>query len=108
MAHTEASTLPLARLTRVMRSKNAGPLCLTIDLFFHEAAGFERASRSPALTASAVADLYGLLPSQVQRRDWPEVLAIKFAMPRRHTAGSPGDGDVYGAQQHAPLLGVQV
>ncbi|MDB5851284.1 MAG: hypothetical protein JWP29_5036, partial [Rhodoferax sp.] len=32
--------------------------------------------------------------------------AIKFSMPRAICAGSPGDGDVYGAQQHAPLLGV--
>ncbi|MEY4285215.1 MAG: hypothetical protein RL111_1890 [Pseudomonadota bacterium] len=108
MAHTSSSPLPLAQLTRVMRSKNAGPLCLTIDVFFHERVGFDRALQSPALLPSAVAALYGLAPDQVQRRDWPEVLAIKFAMPRRHCAGSPGDGDVYGAQQHAPLLEVQV
>jgi hypothetical protein len=29
-------------------------------------------------------------------------------MPRRICAGDPGDGDVYGAQQHAALLGVLV
>ena len=29
---------------------------------------------------------------------------MKFSMPRWICAGSPGDGDVYGAQQHAPLL----
>lgn len=26
--------LPLSQLARVIRSKNAGPLCLTVDLFF--------------------------------------------------------------------------
>jgi hypothetical protein len=30
--------------------------------------------------------------------------AIKLTLPRRLCAGDPGDGDVYGAQQHAPLL----
>ena len=35
-------------------------------------------------------------------------LAIKYALPRRLCAGTPGDGDVYGAQQHAPMLDVEL
>ena len=102
------ASVPLSSLTRVMRSKNAGPLCLTIDLFFHDRAGFDRATGSVALSAQAVSALYGLRPDQVVRHDWPEILAIKLSMPRKHCAGDPGDSDVYGAQQHAPLLGVRV
>lgn len=108
MAMPHQALQPLASLTRVMRSKNAGPLCLSIDLFFHDRAGFDRAVASKALSPQAVSALYGLTPGQVSRHDWPEVLAIKLAMPRRCCAGDPGDADVYGAQQHAPLLGVWV
>jgi hypothetical protein len=53
-----------------------------------------------------VAALYQVSPAQVQRHLLPTLLAIKYALPRRVCAGTPGDGDVYGAQQHAPLLGI--
>lgn len=96
----------LADLTQVLRSKNAGPTLLTLDLFFKDSAGYERAAASPALSASAVAALYQVAPAQVQRHVLPTLLAIKYALPRQFVAGTPGDGDVYGAQQHAPLLGI--
>lgn len=100
--------LALKDLASVIRSKNAGPLCLTIDLFFRDRAGFERALNSAALAPEQVALRYGLAPTQVRRFDLPEILAIKLSMPRQVCAGDPGDGDVYGAQQHAPLLEVVV
>ena len=33
---------------------------------------------------------------------------INIVMPRRVTAGDPGDTDAYGAQQHGPLLGIEL
>jgi hypothetical protein len=102
------TTLPLSQLARVVRSKNAGPLCLTIDLFFPDQPSFERARDSQALSRSAVAALYGLDTAQVLRFDLEAIKAIKLSMPRRLCAGDPGDGDVYGAQQHAPLLDLQL
>ena len=35
--------VPLARLAKVVRSKNAGPTQLTVDIFFHDADGYARA-----------------------------------------------------------------
>ena len=35
-------------------------------------------------------------------------LAIKITFPRKVISGSPFDRDVYGAQQHAPLVGLRV
>lgn len=103
-----SGTLSLASLALVVRSKNAGPTQLTIDIFFNDAAAFARATSSPALSAEAVARLYQTDPAQVERHLLPGILAFKFSMPRRICAGDPGDGDVYGAQQHAPLLGVML
>lgn len=96
--------VPLVELAPVIRSKNAGPTQLTLDLFFRDAQAFEQASRSPALQAAAVARLYGCPAQAVQRFVLPPIFAIKFTLPRRVCAGTPGDGDVYGAQQHGPLL----
>ena len=95
---------PLTALADVIRSKNAGPTQLTIDIFYRNAAAFEQAARSPAMSSEAVAARYRLPAVQVRRHDLPGILAMKFSMPRRVCAGNPGDGDVYGAQQHAPFL----
>jgi hypothetical protein len=97
---------PLAELAQVVRSKNAGPTQLTLDLFFRDDDGYRRAAGSERLSAAAIASLYGLQPADVSRYLLPDIRAIKFSLPRRVCAGNPGDGDVYGAQQHAPLLGV--
>ena len=102
------SATPLAALAHVVRSKNAGPTQLTIDVFFRDAAAYAQAFASPALSVAAVAMLYDVAAGRMQRHAMPEILAMKFTLPRRICAGDPGDGDVYGAQQHAPLLGVLV
>jgi hypothetical protein len=96
----------LSELADVVRSKNAGPAQLTIDIFFRNNAAYLQAVASPALSCAAVADLYQLDAAQVRRFDLPTLSAMKLSMPRRLCAGDPGDGDVYGAQQHAPLLEV--
>jgi hypothetical protein len=96
----------LRDLASVVRSKNAGPTQLTIDIFFNDTTGYARATQSEALSRAAVAALYQFDAAQVQRYLLPDILALKFSMPRAVCAGNPGDGDVYGAQQHAPLLGV--
>lgn len=100
--------MKLVDIARVIRSKNAGPTTLTVDLMFNDSAGFERALNAPALKAESVALLYGLEPSQVEVIAYPPAVAIKIVMDRKVVAGDPGDRDVYGAQQHAPLLGVDV
>lgn len=102
------SATPLSALAQVVRSKNAGPTMLTIDLFFPDGQAYARAAASEALAPGAVAALYQRAPGDVQRHLLPSIHAIKYAMPRRICAGNPGDGDVYGAQQHAALLEVLV
>lgn len=94
----------LKDLARVVRSKNAGPTQLTLDVFFRDAQAYARAAASAALSVERVAGLYEVPAPSVQRYLLPELAAIKFSLPRRVCAGAPGDGDIYGAQQHAPLL----
>lgn len=103
MAQAPAS-LPLRSLARVVRSKNAGPTVLTLDLFFKDAAAYARAVASPALAPAAVAALYGVPVDAVACHRLPQLCALKYSLPRTCCAGDPGDGDIYGAQQHAPLL----
>ena len=96
----------LVDIASVIRSKNAGPLHVTLDLMFPDAESYGLAAQSPALSAAALADLYGVDPETVEVIPFAAAHAIKIVLDRPVIAGSPGDTDVYGAQQHRPLLGV--
>lgn len=98
----------LIELATIIRSKNAGPTMLTIDIFLRDAAAFERAIAAPGLARAAIAHEYGCTEQAVERFELPELNVIKISFPRRVIAGTPGDGDVYGAQQHAPLLAIEL
>ena len=67
---------PLTALADVIRSKNAGPTQLTIDIFYRNAAAFEQAARSPAMSSEAVAARYRLPAVQVRRHDLPGRLLV--------------------------------
>ncbi|NQW84213.1 MAG: DUF4387 domain-containing protein [Alcaligenaceae bacterium] len=98
----------LAEIATVIRSKNAGPLTLSFDLIFPTDQSFEAATRAQALRPIALARLYNVAPADVIVTPYRVARAIKIAMPRTIVSGSPGDHDVYGAQQHVPLLDLEI
>jgi len=100
--------MKLSDIAQVIRSKNAGPRRLTLDLMFRTDGDYQRVAQSPALSAERVGSLYGLNAADVTVIPYPVGRAIKIVLARPIMAGDPGDRDVYGAQQHAPLLEVEI
>lgn len=100
--------MKLSDIAQVIRSKNAGPRRLTLDIMFDSDAAYQRVAQSPALGAEAIGRLYRVPAEAVTIIPYPAGRAIKIVMPRPVMAGDPGDRDIYGAQQHAPLLGIDV
>ena len=98
----------LVELTKVLRSKNAGPLYLTFDLMFDEKEVYERVIKSGALTKKLISKLYYVDTESISIIDYPAAYSIKITIPRRVISGDIGDTDIYGAQQHAPLLDVEI
>jgi len=98
----------LKDLARIVRSKNAGALQITLDVMFEDDETYRRVRDSGALDAHKVAKLYGLSHNQVAVITYDVARAIKVTIPRAHPSGDPADSDVYGAQQHAPLLSIVV
>ena len=96
--------MKLIDVAHIIRSKNAGPTQITIDILFDDGEAFERAIASDNLSPPAIAQRYGLAPEQVRIIPYPPALALKVVMDRAVIAGTPGDRDVYGTQQHGPLL----
>jgi hypothetical protein len=100
--------MKLVELARTVRSKNAGPLKLTLGLLFDDEAAYRRALQSPALEPGAIAHLYGRPKGTVGMLPYPAALAVTIVMNRLVVSGDVGDRDVYGAQQHAPLLDLEL
>lgn len=98
----------LSDLTSVLRSKNAGALLCTLDLMFEDQSTYEKVRDSGVLTPSLIADLYGLSDNEVSIIPYDVAYAIKITIPRLHKSGDPDDSDIYGAQQHAPLLDIDI
>lgn len=101
----------LYELAAVLRSKNAGPFEITIDVMFDDDAAYRRVRDCGALDAKGIALLYGVAPESVRVIPFDRVRAIKVTLPRTSGArgsGSAGDRDVYGAQQHAPLAQIAI
>ena len=98
----------LRDVCRHVRSKNAGPFWVTIDLFFKDADSFAAVCQRQVINPELVGRLYALPAEQVKVFEFEPALAIKVSFPRLVAGGSPGDVDVAGGQQFVPLLDVEI
>ncbi|MFQ3619820.1 MAG: DUF4387 domain-containing protein [Spirochaetales bacterium] len=95
-------------IARVVRSKNSGPYELTLDIIFKERSWYERCRDNKLINEEVICRLYQLELSDILGIVWFEpVGAVKITIRRPCASGSPGDTDIYGAQQHAPLLSLE-
>ena len=85
----------LGSLVSKVRSKNAGPFWLTVDVFCDDAATFERVRAG--LQDAAVARLFGVELQLLKRFDIPSLNVIKFSVPRPLVQGTRADRDMHGA-----------
>jgi hypothetical protein len=96
-------------LARVIRSKNASPFLITLDLFFERRADYDRVKAAGVLESAAIAGRYGL-PRDAVRGPYfvDQALGVKISLLRRFPTHALGSSDCYGAQQHLPLASIEV
>src|ERR1700680_5101649 len=99
-----ASRTTIADLAVLVRSKNAGPFWLTIDVMFDNQEAYRRVRDREAINRAGIAQMYGRDPSEIIVVNHDAALAIKVSFPRPQSSGSKYDSDVYGGQQYGPLL----
>lgn len=104
----EAESARLRDIAVFIRSKNAGPFVLTIDIFFDSQADCRRVLASKVLSESNIASIYRIETSSVQLIHVAQSNALKISIPRPLAAGDVGDRDVAGGQQFAPLLNLMI
>jgi len=94
----------LSDATDVIRSKNAGPFTVTIDLFFGDELRYAAARASALLTVEGVAAAYAVPVDQVKGVWWDDrIRAAKVSVVRWSSSTDPFCADLFGAHLHTPL-----
>lgn len=93
---------------RHVRSKNAGPFWVTIDLFFDGEENFARYSGSERLGPALFERLYGADPKLVKRFAVPSLHVVKISYARTSPQGGVVERDMHAGQQYVRLLDVEL
>lgn len=96
----------LREIADKVRSKNAGPFWVTLDIFCPDDAAFCRVR--DGLPTQRVAKALGVPPADLKRFDMADLGVVKFSLPRPRIQGTVADRDMHGAGWAVILDGLQV
>ena len=85
----------LGSIVRKIRSKNAGPFWLTIDIFCEDKTNFIHVCKG--LQNTRIADLFNIEESMIRRFEMSQLNVIKISIPRPKIQGTAADTDMHGA-----------
>ncbi|WP_297132473.1 DUF4387 domain-containing protein [Terrisporobacter sp.] len=98
----------LTDITNIIRSKNSGPYELTMDIMFKTNDDFKIACSKKIINEDLISKLYKINKENIINIvEFEPANAIKITIKRPICSGDLGETDVYGAQQHAPLLSIE-
>jgi len=98
----------IRELCNLIRTKNAGPFEVGLDLIFKNKDIYQKVKKSNQIIRELIAELYCIPTNDIRVFYWfDEGNLLKITIPRK-PAGSPGENDLYGDQQHVPLLEINV
>lgn len=99
----------LGQLAKVLRSKNSGPFELTLDVLFDSEEHYYKVKHSGQISRKVICELYQIKEEQIHHLVFfDQALGFKITISRDISSGTVGDRDVYGAQQHAPLMQLSI
>ena len=101
----------LQELAQVLRSKNAGPFRTTLDILFDTEEAYRKVRDSGVITRERIAELYGISLGDVYgvfHVDAARGIKITIQKPHGEASGDLQCRDLFGAQQHIPLLNVEI
>ncbi|UNK46062.1 DUF4387 domain-containing protein [Arthrobacter sulfonylureivorans] len=98
----------LGSMAQLIRSKNAGPWKLTIDVMFPDNDAYRHVVDSDVMNAATMGKLFGIAKDKVEIFHYDPANAIKISFPRPYPNGHPQDRDIFGGQQFAPLVDLEV
>jgi len=98
----------LTDIASVIRSKNSGPYELTLDIIFNDFETYDIIKKRKFINEDLICSLYNITPDKIIKIvAFDPAKAVKATIIRPLCSGDLGETDVYGAQQHAPLLNLE-
>jgi len=98
--------MKLIELVNNVRSKNAGPFWVTIDVFCGNESAYNTVNR--LLDTALIASIYQQPEDRIKRFELPELHVLKFSFPRPVIQGSRYDRDMHGAQYSVLLAELEL
>nr|WP_205305349.1 DUF4387 domain-containing protein [Parvibaculum indicum] len=98
----------MRNVCRHIRSKQAGPFWVTMDIWFDSAENFQRYKDSPGLGPEVFEKLFGTDPDLVRKIPVPDFDLVKISYPRANPQGGMVERDMHSGQQYVRLLDVEL
>jgi hypothetical protein len=99
----------LKDIAKVIRSKNAGPFEMTLDIIFKNKEDYEKIKSMGVINEELISRLYGIDKEKIIAFVYFDAAnAVKITIPRLRPQGTTGETDMHAAQQHVPLMFVEV
>lgn len=96
----------IGAIAQKVRSKNAGPFWLTIDIFCGTGDAFSQIANG--LSTDRVAQALQTDPASIKRFDIPDLNVIKISLPRPVIQGHILDRDMHGAAWAAVISELEI
>ena len=91
-----------------VRSKNAGPFWVTLEIFCKDDASYQIIKKSPNVTKEKVASLYMVNHEQTKCFYCDNIFVVKFSFPRPKASGHKYENDMHTGQQYLRLAELYV
>ena len=99
----------LKDIAKMIRTKNSGPFEITMDIIFKNHEDFLEVWNKGIITKEKISALYNVPPEKITTLAvFDAANAIKITFPRPRQQGSIGEVDMHAAQQHVPLMYIEV
>ena len=96
-------------LAKVLRSKHSGPFEITLDILFDNVESYNYVKNSNKITKTTISKLYNISENLINDIVFFDTaLGIKITYARKISSGTCFERDVYGSQQHAPLMELEI
>jgi hypothetical protein len=101
--------MKLQELARTIRSKNAGSFMITVEIIFDKKDYYQIIKENNLITVKTIAQAYQVPNEEIIDFVYYDPgLGIKANFKRTIPSGGPFESDVYGCQQYAPLLDIEL
>lgn len=98
----------VSELSKYVRSKNAGPFWVTLEIFCDKQENYEAIKNSKNITKEKIAELYHVKPESVKQFYLDRNMIIKFSYPRPVPSGYRYENDMHSGQQYIRLAETEI